>query len=226
MERWLSGERFDVYLAATTSRREALDLYEWNAEASAAAFRDLSSIEIAIRNAYNHAIEGAWTGQDHWTDHPATMFPPVYRTRGRGVRVDINGKSREILVAARSKVGASAPPGKVVAELSFGFWRYLSTRGHEKTMWLPYLRHAFPAGTDRGRDVDQPIQALHHLRNRVAHHEPLFSLNLANHHQYLCELATLIDPPLGLYVAERSTLLGIATTRPPVIPPPHAHATS
>jgi hypothetical protein len=34
----------------------------------------------------------------------------------------------------------------VVAELSLGFWRYLSVKRHEKHLWVPYLHHAFPAG--------------------------------------------------------------------------------
>ena len=49
----------------------------------------------------------------------------MYRTRGRR-RVDVNSKPRDSLrhaiVNAR---GRTAPPGKIVAELMFGFWRFV-----------------------------------------------------------------------------------------------------
>lgn len=44
--------------------------------------------------------------------------------------------------------------------MMFGFWTYLLTDSHEKTIWVPYLHRAFPHGTDR---------------NRVAHHENILN---------------------------------------------------
>lgn len=214
VERWLSAERLTTYLAATASRCDALALYEWNTELSAALFRDLCAVEIALRNAYDHAIDAAWAGPGHWTDHAETLFPPTIRTRN-GSHVDINRKSRNLLEEARSKAGAgSAPAGKTIAELSFGFWRYLSTRGQEKNLWLPYLHRAFPQGTDRSKHVDARVRSLHHLRNRVAHHEPLFRLNVHGSHRHLTELASLLDPALGSYIVTQSTVPRLLATRP------------
>jgi hypothetical protein len=87
--------------------------------------------------------------------------------------VDVNRQPRELVNrAVHAAGGEGAPPGKVIAELPFGFWRYLSSAAHEKTLWVPCLHTAFPERTDR-RDMDRPIGRLHQLRNRVAHHEPL-----------------------------------------------------
>ena len=58
----------------------------------------------------------------------------------------------------------------------FGFWRYLSTAAHHHPLWIPYLHTAFTAGTSRTA-VDHPVGRLHHLRNRIAHHEPLLRRN-------------------------------------------------
>lgn len=224
---WLSQERLNVYLAATATRSDALALYEWNCEASTAVFRDLGHIEIALRNAYNHAIEAAWSGPGHWTDHPNIFFAPEYRTRrnrnGTRNRVDINKENRKILTAARAKaIEDAAPsahsPGKVVAELSFGFWRFLTDRPHETSVWTPYLHHAFPAGTNR-RDVDKMVVGLHRLRNRVAHHEPLFTANLAAQHASILALATLFDPSMAAYIAGRSAVPQLVQTRPPLSTP-------
>jgi hypothetical protein len=70
-----------------------------------------------------------------------------------------------------------ALPGKVVAELMFGFWRYLSVSGREITLWRPYLHQGFVTGTSRSA-VDDPMNRLHRLRNRVAQHELLLTQNL------------------------------------------------
>lgn len=72
-----------------------------------------------------------------------------------------------------TKSGNTAPvPGKVVAEVMFGFWTYLTSNAHEKTIWVPYLHMATPLKTDR-RKIHQTLYELGEFRNRVTHHEPL-----------------------------------------------------
>lgn len=134
----------------------ALALYEWNSQVSAAFQRDLSHVEVALRNAYDGAAAGHWTGSGHWLlDDYTSVFAPVMRTkrdrRGATHRTDINAKPRSLIASAIDKAGGPrrATDGKVAAELSFGFWRYLSSSAHEKTLWVPMLHHAFPARTNR-----------------------------------------------------------------------------
>jgi hypothetical protein len=67
---------------------------------------------------------------------------------------------------ARSRCGHTAPIGKVIAELQLGFWRYLTSAAHEKTLWVPHLNTAFPQGTGRVK-IDRMIGDLHLLRNRA-----------------------------------------------------------
>lgn len=111
--------------------------------------------------------------------------------------------------------GPGAPPGKVIAELPFGFWRYLSTTAHHHPLWVPYLHAAFGPGTAR-QSVDRPVGRLHLLRNRIAHHEPLLKRNsitgvlsastqhLRDHVADLLTVAELISSELGDYVAAPS----------------------
>ncbi len=35
-------------------------------------------------------------------------------------------------------------PGRVIAELNLGFWRFLLAKRYEETLWTGTLRHAFP----------------------------------------------------------------------------------
>jgi hypothetical protein len=174
VEAWLSGPRFAVYLAAADAdRRRALDLYEWNAGVSSVFLRDLAHLEVALRNAYDAAIvANTPPGAPHWTADPYRLFPVRWRAARDGTRIDANRAPREQIERAVREAGPGAPPGKVIAELSFGFWRYLSTTAHHHPLWIPYLHNAFRPGTSRP-DVDAPVGRLHQLRNRIAHHEPL-----------------------------------------------------
>lgn len=148
MERWLSAGRYQTFLdAAAADRARALELYEWSALMSAAVMHDLAHLEVAVRNAYNGALEARQPGQLHWTDDLGNYFP--YR-RGRaadGTIIDRNATPRRQVQRAISGAGGpAAPKGKIIAELSFGFWRYLTTRAHDATLWIPYLRWGSPPG--------------------------------------------------------------------------------
>ncbi|MCZ2812025.1 hypothetical protein O2W15_11330 [Modestobacter sp. VKM Ac-2979] len=215
VERWLSVPRFSVYLAAADSDRgRALALYEWNTQTSAALLHDLAHVEVGLRNAYDRALADRWPGPPHWTLAGETVFAPVYRTRGRR-RVDINERPRENLRQAIGIAGGpAARPGKVVAELMFGFWRYLSSAAHEKALWVPALHRAFPRGTDRASHVDGPVGRLHELRNRVAHHEPLLTTDVTGRLADLLGLASRLDPQLGLHLRATSDVFGLLATRP------------
>lgn len=215
VEAWLSVPRFAVYLAAADSdHTRALALYEWNAQISAALLHDLAHLEVGLRNAYDIALSARWPGPPHWTLAGETVFAPVFRTRGRR-RVDINDRPRDNLRHAITNAGGlNARPGKIVAELMFGFWRYLSSAAHEKTLWVPALHRAFPRGTDRATHVDGPVGRLHDLRNRVAHHEPLLTTDVSSRLADLIGLASRLEPQLGQHLQATSTVSALLATRP------------
>jgi hypothetical protein len=96
----------------------------------------------------------------------------------------------------------------------FGFWRYLSSAAHEKTLWVPALHRAFPPGTNRATHVDGPVGRLHDLRNRVAHHEPLLTTDVAGRLSDLIGVAARLDLHLGQHVQATSTVSSLLDTRP------------
>ena len=223
IEDWLSPARLSRYLAATSGdRARAIALYEWNTQVSAALHHDLAHVEVALRNAYDAAASAHWAGSGHWLlNGSAQVFAPVVRTKhtyrgGKRVnyQVDINQKPRDVIARAiRDAGGGVATAGKVVAELNFGFWRYLSSSAHEKTLWVPLLHHAFPNATSRA-DVDSKIGGLHTLRNRVAHHEPLLRENLIARHADLVTIASRLHAQLASYLAMTSRVPALLVSRP------------
>lgn len=217
VEGWLSTPRFSTYLtAAAGDRGVALALYEWNTAMSAAILHDLAHLEVAIRNVYDAALVARQPGSLHWTEEPLRYFPVALGRAKNGARLDRNELPRkQIRRAVDDAGGAGAPRGKVVAELMFGFWRYMTTKAHEIDLWRPYLHHGFVVGTNRQKDVDNSMGALHRLRNRVAHHEPLLTQNLSARREDLLGLVSLLSPELHLYVAEFSTWATVQSKRPP-----------
>lgn len=220
LERWLSAPRLERYLlAAANDRERALSLYVWNARISAAVLRDVAHLEVGLRNAYDEALSAtSAAGPLRWTSASMTAFPPVYRTKrapdGSTHQVDINRKAREILDAAiRAAGGPQAPSGKVVANLTFGFWRYLSSKAHEKSLWVPYLHTAFRPKTSR-REVDARIGRLHDLRNRAAHHEPLIDTDLVARLDDLLWIADRLEPALAQFIRSSTDVPGLDSCRP------------
>jgi hypothetical protein len=219
VEGWLSSPRFGVYLHAVSGdRHRALELYEWNSQLSAAVLHDLGHFEIALRNAYAAALDAAWRGSRHWLDDPVSpLRAPLIRTKRGGPRgkrqVDLNDNIRNGIDAARRRYGAQAPPGKIIADLSLGLWRYLSSNAHEKTLWVPYLHRAFPAGTSRVA-VDRKIGDLHQLRNRAAHWEPLLNTPVKPLMADLATLCRLLHPELADYIQAHSQVSVLLASRP------------
>lgn len=228
VEQWLSEPRFGNYLTrAGGDQGRALALYEWNTRLSAAFMHDLAHLEVGLRNAYDRAItDHRPDDAQHWVFDADALFPPQVATADDGTEIDSNAKTREQIIGAlvsaaeaerlktnRTDRKANQPrrlgpikpsPGHVVAEFTFGFWRYFTKSAHEKRLWVPYLHHAYPAGASR-KTIDQHITKLNDLRNRVAHHEPL-SLELARRrHRELIEVADWLSPELSAYISAQTT---------------------
>lgn len=140
-------------------------------------------------------------------------FPTIWKTARDRTRYDVNETPRKQLAHAVREAGPGAPAGKVIAELPFGFWRYLSSSAHEVSLWRPYLHRAFAGGTGRNA-VDRPLSRLHKLRNRVAHHEPLLNQDLPARHDDVLAIAALISSELQDYIQDHSDFDSLTTRRP------------
>src|SRR5690606_36292086 len=77
-------------------------------------------------------------------------------------------------------------PSKVIADLKFVFWQMMFVAGLDRAVWNPHLRTVFPNVTD-SRSVQQiraefhdGLEAIRMLRNRVAHHEPIYPRDLGS----------------------------------------------
>ncbi len=113
-----------------------------------------------------------------------------------------------------SRSGNTTPvPGKVIAEVMFGFWTYLTSNAHEKTIWVPYLHKAYPGKTDR-RKIHQTLYELREFRNRVAHHEPLLVGSEFERRKIISVASRLLPKDAFSHLTQNSEVLKILADRP------------
>lgn len=91
-------------------------------------------------------------------------------------------------VADLEKKGEEVSLGGIVAELRFSFWIGLIGPGYDTTLWRGALYKAFTArsGMPRKR-VHGRFNVLRRLRNRIAHHEPIFNRPVEQLHNEIIE---------------------------------------
>lgn len=220
-EVWVSPPRFATYLkAAGGDRFRGRDLYDWNAALSAAFLHDFAHLEVGLRNAYDMALQGAVVpGEQHWTQPGSLLrlFPVQLRRDARtGGRRDTNAITRRKVEEAVAKVqqasGGTPLPGKVVAELTFGFWTYLTSDRLEKQVWVPYLHAAYPTGTNR-HDIRDALEDLRSFRNRVAHHENILTGSESRRRRIIDQVRRL-SAPAADDLRNRSDIARLLQARP------------
>jgi hypothetical protein len=179
----------------------AVELYRWNLDLSMALFESIHYLEVALRNRVDEALTAlAGPGSD-WLDAPAS--------------VPLNpGTTQRIAVArAHASRGGRVPThGHVIAEISFGFWPYLFAANYNRTLWAPALKDAF-AGSSRA-SLHDGLSGVGHLRNRIAHHEPLIGLDLAAEYERVLAVAERIDRRLGWWIDTTSRVDDVLRRRP------------
>lgn len=112
-----------------------------------------------------------------------------------------------IEVGLRNKFDQALPPGKVIAELTFGFWLQLTDSKLEHKLWVPCLHKAFaPRKAPKRATFNQQLEKLRQLRNRVAHHEPIFHLDLLDAHKRIFEVGNLLCPTTANVMRKTSTV--------------------
>lgn len=173
----LSQPRFGTYLSAKSGvHTDAMDLYEWNAKVGCALFFPMHICEVAIRNAASEAIEKIFGPNWPYSD----AFQRTLPSPGGSA---FNPR-RELKRVAAKHPGA---PGKVIADLKFAFWEAIFTQRFEIQIWYRHISSVLPnAPTILGSSspaavrshVHTKLELIRKTRNRIAHHEPIFSQNL------------------------------------------------
>ena len=112
------------------------------------------------------------------------------------------------------KMNKDVHPSRVVSELPFGFWKYLLSKRYESSLWTQCLRHAFPGLQPQRRSlVFSSVHESHVLRNRIAHHEPIFNRDLRADSQRIFSVLEWIDVTPSIWARSLSRVESIWAER-------------
>lgn len=188
LERFLTSERLTSYLvAAKGDLPTAIRIYEKNTRLSEALYGVLQGCEIALRNSIHEKLTNGF-GRADWYDKPGIL------------------RRREATTLAHMKMkaqlfGKTVKPGQIVAELMMGFWVRLLSPEYEKSLWVPHLYKAFPhyRRPDRLR-IFSRYDEIRKLRNRVAHHEPIFRVDGMAEYRKIMESVGWVCPVTAAWI--------------------------
>ncbi|MGH3621902.1 MAG: hypothetical protein ACRDQ5_08940 [Sciscionella sp.] len=189
----LSFERLRPYLDECGDQLDvALRMYTWNTEIAGAFHGPLDWLEIVLRNGLHHELKREF-GRGDWWNSP---------------RIRLRRHALDQIAEANRKLGtfaSSAPAGKLVAELSLGFWVALVSAGrggfnYETTLWRPALRFAFSAYRGRRAPLHRDLESVRLLRNRIAHCEPVHRRHLHADHETVIRLIGYLSPNAAQHV--------------------------
>lgn len=169
-ERTMSVPRMNRYRTACGGNsRKAMTLYRLNLRLSQEMFTVISCFEVALRNVINTHYTGT-LGNDWLRD--------AVRSGGRFDNHNSHITATVIRDAIR-KLGTRYTHPKLVAELGFGFWRYLFSRhqyragGQTLLAVFPSLPPSTPAMQYNAIFVFNELAKTNDIRNRIAHHEAI-----------------------------------------------------
>ncbi len=208
-----SPERMATYISAARGNREmAIRLYTWNTAVSAAFYGPLQGLEVVLRNAMHRSLASVY-GAD-WYDNPKSGLDAGALNRVAAAKADLRREQYPI------------DPPHVVAALAFGFWVSLLGRGgvmsgvavgkanYDMTLWRPALHRAFSHTRKARSDIHRPLDYLRTFRNRIAHHEPIFSRHLVADYASIMEVTGWICTDTRDWIAHHNRIADILAMPP------------
>lgn len=185
---------------------KALALYAWNAQISAAFMHPLHICEVVVRNGVANTIEAVYGPQWPWSPGFLQSLPD---SSGYNLRRDLQ--------AARD---GQLSAGKVIPELKFAFWQMMFTSRHDSRLWQPHFGQHFPnfpaamSIADRRRWMFSSLEKIRGLRNRIAHHEPIFARNLADDFKLISALIGCRSPQTATWMTDHQQVSLLLATPP------------
>ena len=173
LSRSISPQRLQRFLSHSGDDFEkALKLYEQNMRMSAGFYLAISCFEVCLRNHIHETMKETYgvdwlllEGQTPLKQDEIDTAIAVYEKLQTYNKINDN---------------VSENMGRVVSELSLGFWVRLLGKKYEKTLWRPTLRHAFPNYRGNFKPLSNRVHAIRDLRNAIAHQEPIVFINGIN----------------------------------------------
>jgi hypothetical protein len=166
-ERLISPQRLNRYKAACNNNtRKTLSLYRANIRMSQAFLAILGIFEVVLRNKIDAHYKTQFPATPEWL-HYSTL-PGGFLTQN-GCQNSLNKITRTY-----ADLGPNYTHDKLLAELSFGFWKFMFAFRQFRAGGSRLLTIFPNLPIHRNQNfIYQKLDRINSIRNRVAHHEPI-----------------------------------------------------
>lgn len=204
----LSEERFTPYMESAGWHEEyAFKLYLYNARLSKSFLYPLHILEVVLRNRINSIF--------------CSVYGP-YWPRDPSFIAVLTQESKDALANGIRRADSSNTED-VVATLTFDFWSNLFRPEYDRALWQTQMSVLLPNHTKTRKEFQLVVKKFNKLRNRIAHHEPIHSMDLSKYHQEILEAIKWMSPPSGDWVKHHSTVNSVMRTKPSANGEPKPH---
>lgn len=203
-EKSFSRSRMQLFLDKSSGSQELAQLlYVWNSKASASFWEVISYLEIAVRTVVDSQLTKA-SKQGNWLTDPAIIRP---ESQLQTLIRDANSQA--------SRLRRNPTKQHVLEHLPLGFLQSLLSK-RNLHLW-PDLAAGFGgARRDQHAEICFLMARLRELRNAIGHHNHLLDLELEDEFKNLVKLAKLINPELGRWIKETSSVEEILAAQPEI----------
>lgn len=188
IERYMKEAKYDVNVA--------LRLYIWNIRLCEAAYLVLQIAEVSYRNYAHKAVRLKY--KDWYKDNSLSGM----------LKDHLSAELKRSMETNKNKNDAE---DRIVASLSMGFWHNITSnkfRGHffDKNS-LPMIAK-----------LHEDFNTVRNLRNRVAHHKPIFDKRPKSGHDKALKIIKQINPSTWFLAKELSNFDRVLGRKPAILP--------
>lgn len=201
---FISEERLMTYEGHTDSRKKAIALHNHTLQLGSSIMSMVALMELSLRNVTNQRLVVDF-GDDEWLLPGHNAFPlgaQEQKTISSAVSNARKAAYSKLSYREKSGLDSSAFPqgiparmshknvvkrrqalipvthGQVIAQTTIAFWKRLFSSDYEDTLWRPSLKKVFPNKKLKRSDISSHLEVIYAVRNRVAHHEPVYGPRL------------------------------------------------
>ena len=165
IERIFSHDRLVPYLRKhDDSFDQAIEHYKANIEISETFYPLLAILEVGLRNQMDYQLKRKFNTEIWYNENSFIKIVSRFQ-------IDRITDARNSILREKKEV----TPGRIISELTLGFWTSLLDSRFEKTLWKN-LRLSFPNCPKHIRQrktMSSKFNGIRKLRNRIFHHEPV-----------------------------------------------------
>lgn len=157
--------RYSRYLAACGNKRRALKLYRANISLSQKMYAVIGMFEVILRNSIDRHMKSK--KGPIWLEE--AIAPDGFLYHSSDCR-----HSLHVVQKAIHTLGSQYTHDRLIANLTFGFWRYQFARkeylASGNTLLNIFINRPFKTNQ---KDIFRRLIQINQVRNRIAHHEPI-----------------------------------------------------